>query len=85
MITIKLSNNELNIINQLIKESDTSIDFEIDQNIIIFKDVDSALIVDELIKDKLQIEGFSYDYSPNMIGRICEGLIDKFYEAIENS
>ncbi len=39
-----------------------------------FKNIDKAIELDELIKDKLIYKGFDIDYNPTNFGRICEDL-----------
>ena len=39
--------------------------------------------LDELIKEKLIYKGFDIDYNLNNFGRICEDLIDNFYQILK--
>jgi hypothetical protein len=85
MLRIEITICEENLIKEILKDSSESISAEFKDGSIIFHDDDSALNIEELIQDKLVKEGFNYDYSENMIGNICQNLIDKFYKALNEN
>jgi len=85
-ITIRISKPELEVINEITDNSDSLFEFkQINENeyIITIGNIENALELDELIKDKLIYQGFDRDYNPNRFGLICENLIDKFYKILE--
>lgn len=45
---------------------------------------DEVLMIDEACNEELPISGFDAQYEPTKHGRLLEGLIDKFYDALES-
>jgi len=85
-IRLNINKTELNVINE-ITESKT--DYFYIENInekaykLTFESINKVIEIDKLIKEKLNNKGFDIDYNPPVFGRICEGLIDKFYQILK--
>lgn len=85
-IKLRINKSELDVINEIIESKTDYFDLEIINEktcILTFDSIDKAIEVDELIKDKLIYKGFDIDYNPTNFGRICEDLIDKFYQILK--
>ena len=80
-IKLRINKLELDVINEIIKSKSDYFDLEIINEkvyLLTFENIDKAVELDGLIKDKLIYKGFDIDYNPTNFGRICEALIDKF-------
>lgn len=85
-INLRINKSELDVINEIIESKTDYFDLEIFNEkayLLTFKNIDKAIELDELIKDKLIYKGFDIDYNPTNFGRICEDLIDKFYQILK--
>jgi len=84
--TITVNKVEFDLIDEITNSQTDLFNYQkINDNkyIITFFDIDKALELDELIKDKLVFQGFDINYKPNKFGLICEDLVDKMYELIK--
>ncbi|HBZ67369.1 MAG TPA: hypothetical protein DEO70_11075 [Bacteroidales bacterium] len=85
-LTLRINNSEFEVITEIIDLKTDYFDFERinDKSLILtFNSIDKAMELDELIKDKLVYKGFDIEFNPTYFGRICEDLIDKFYEILK--
>lgn len=62
--------SELSIKKKIVKTEDGLIQFELTD--------EEAEEASAKVQDKLQTEGFAFDYSPTEKGRVLESLIDRF-------
>ncbi|MEQ8925577.1 MAG: hypothetical protein RLO81_07160 [Fulvivirga sp.] len=84
-MTIKVSKDELQLIEQIVdvKQQFYIADHSSEQFVkLSFQSLDRALELDDLVKVKLQTEGFDEKYKPNEVGRICESIIDKLHNIL---
>lgn len=85
-MNLRINKSELDVINEIIESKTDYFDLEILNEktyLLTFENLDKAIELDELIKDKLIYKGFDVDYNPTQFGQICENLIDKFYQIIK--
>lgn len=78
---LRINKSEFDVINDIIESKTDYFDLEIINDntyLLSFENIDKAIELDELIKEKLIYKGFDIDYNPSDFGRICEDLIDKF-------
>jgi hypothetical protein len=83
---LRINKPELDVINEIIESKTDYFALEIINEktyILTFDNIDKAIELDELIKEKLIYKGFDIDYNPTKFGQICEDLIDKFYQIIK--
>ena len=85
-IELRINKSELDVIIEITVSKTDLYDFKQikgKEYKLIFENIDNAIELDKLIKDKLIYKGFDIDYNPTQFGRICENLIDKFYEILK--
>lgn len=83
---LRINKSEFGVINDIIESKTDYFDLEIINDytyLLSFENIDKAIELDELIKEKLIYKGFDIDYNPSDFGRICEDLIDKFYQILK--
>lgn len=85
-VKLRVSEAEFNAIIEILDNSDEYFRVEEINNcdyLILFKSLNDAIKVDEIIKDSLVYRGFDLHYKPNTFGTICENLIDKLHALIK--
>lgn len=85
-IKVRVTNSDFSLILKIIDEKNDLFQNEkINklEHILLFTNLDQLYKFDELIKEKLIYQGFDNYYNANRFGVMCESMIDKLYNIIE--